>query len=92
MSDEKRKTITLSGNFIEITQDETDSEIQTDFETKPLTVKTNDIKKGTKIKSDQLGIQVNGIMADNNGLNISGNQKFTTNRSDYLKLYPPQEV
>ena len=49
MSDEKRKTITLSGNFIEITQDETDSEIQTDFETKPLTVKTNDIKKGTKI-------------------------------------------
>ena len=65
MSDEKRKTITLSGNFIEITQDETDSEIQTDFETKPLTIKTNDIKKATKIKSVQLGIPVSGIMADN---------------------------
>ena len=37
-------------------------------------------------------ISGDGIMADNNGLNISGNQKFTTNRSDYLKLYPPQEV
>ena len=51
MSDEKRNTITLSGNFIEITQDETDSEIQTDFETKPLTIKTNDIKKGTNYES-----------------------------------------
>ena len=65
MSDEKRNTITLSGNFIEITQDETDSEIQTDFETKPLTIKTNDIKKGTKIKSVQLGLSVSGVMADN---------------------------
>ena len=65
MSDEKRNTITLSGNFIEISDEELDSEIQTDFETKPLTIKTNDIKKGTKIKSVQLGIPVNGIMADN---------------------------
>jgi len=65
MTDKSKKAIVLSGNFIEITQDETDSEIQTDFETKPLTVKTNDIKKGTKIKSVQLGVPVNGVMADN---------------------------
>ena len=28
-------------------------------------IKTNDIKKGTKIKSVQLGLSVSGIMADN---------------------------
>ena len=65
MSDEKRKAIRLSGNFVEITQEEADSEIQENFETKPLTVKTNDIKKGTKIKSKQLGVPVTGIMLDN---------------------------
>ena len=65
MSDEKRKVIRLSGNFVEITQEEADSEIQENFETKPLTVKTNDIKKGTKIKSKQLGVPVTGIMLDN---------------------------
>jgi hypothetical protein len=30
-----------------------------------MNIKTNDIKKGTKIKSKQLGIPVTGIMADN---------------------------
>ena len=28
-------------------------------------IKTNDIKKGTKIKSVQLGLSVSGVMADN---------------------------
>ena len=30
-----------------------------------MNIKTNDIKKGTKIKSKQLGIPVTGVMADN---------------------------
>ena len=30
-----------------------------------MNIKTNDIKKGTKIKSKQLGVPVTGIMADN---------------------------
>ena len=65
MSDEKRKVIRLSGNFAETLEEGIDSEIQENSETKPLTVKTNDIKKGTKIKSVQLGLSVGGIMADN---------------------------
>ena len=65
MSDEKRKVIRLSGNFAETLEEGIDSEIQENSETKPLTVKTNDIKKGTKIKSVQLGLSVSGIMADN---------------------------
>jgi len=65
MSDEKRKVIRLSGNFAETLEEGIDSEIQENSETKSLTVKTNDIKKGTKIKSVQLGLSVGGIMADN---------------------------
>ena len=65
MSDEKRKVIRLSGNFAETLEEGIDSEIQENSETKSLTVKTNDIKKGTKIKSVQLGLSVSGIMADN---------------------------
>jgi hypothetical protein len=65
MSNEKRKVIRLSGNFAETLEEGIDSEIQENSETKPLTVKTNDIKKGTKIKSVQLGLSVSGIMADN---------------------------
>ena len=65
MSDEKRKVIRLSGNFIETSDEGIDSEIQENSETKSLTVKTNDIKKGTKIKSVQLGVPVTGIMLDN---------------------------
>jgi peroxiredoxin len=30
-----------------------------------MTIKTNDIKKGTKVKTAQLGALVSGIMADN---------------------------
>jgi hypothetical protein len=30
-----------------------------------MSIKTNDIKKGTKIKSKQLGVPVTGIMLDN---------------------------
>ena len=65
MSDEKRKVVRLSGNFVDTSEEGIDSEIQENFETKPLTVKTNDIKKGMKIKSVQLGIPVTGIMLDN---------------------------
>jgi hypothetical protein len=65
MSNEKRKVIRLSGNFAETLDEGIDSEIQENSETKSLTVKTNDIKKGTKIKSVQLGLSVSGIMADN---------------------------
>ena len=65
MSDEKRKVIRLSGNFIETLEEGIDSEIQENSETKSLTVKTNDIKKGIKIKSVQLGVPVTGIMLDN---------------------------
>ena len=65
MSDEKRKVIRLSGNFVDTLEEGIDSEIQENSETKPLTVKTNDIKKGTKIKSVQLGVPVTGIMLDN---------------------------
>ena len=65
MSDEKRKVIRLSGNFVETLEEGIDSEIQENSETKSLTVKTNDIKKGTKIKSVQLGVPVTGIMLDN---------------------------
>ena len=65
MSNEKRKVIRLSGNFAETLEEGIDSEIQENSETKSLTVKTNDIKKGTKIKSVQLGLSVSGIMADN---------------------------
>ena len=65
MSDEKRKVIRLSGNFEETLEEGIDSEIQENSETKSLTVKTNDIKKGTKIKSVQLGVPVTGIMLDN---------------------------
>jgi len=65
MTDKKRKVIRLSGNFAETLEEGIDSEIQENSETKPLTVKTNDIKKGTKIKSVQLGLSVSGIMADN---------------------------
>ena len=65
MSDEKRKVIRLSGNFVETLEEGIDSEIQENSETKPLTVKTNDIKKGAKIKSVQLGVPVTGIMLDN---------------------------
>ena len=65
MTDEKRKVIRLSGNFEETLEEGIDSEIQENSETKSLTVKTNDIKKGTKIKSVQLGVPVTGIMLDN---------------------------
>ena len=65
MSDEKRKVIRLSGNFVETLEEGIDSEIQENSETKCLTVKTNDIKKGIKIKSVQLGVPVTGIMLDN---------------------------
>ena len=65
MSDEKRKVIRLSGNFVETLEEGIDSEIQENSETKSLTVKTNDIKKGIKIKSVQLGVPVTGIMLDN---------------------------
>jgi len=65
MSDEKRKVIRLSGNFVDTLEEGIDSEIQENSETKPLTVKTNDIKKGIKIKSVQLGVPVTGIMLDN---------------------------
>ena len=65
MSDEKRKVIRLSGNFIETLEEGIDSEIQENSETKSLTVKTNDIKKGIKIKSVQLCVPVTGIMLDN---------------------------
>ena len=65
MTDKKRKVIRLSGNFAETLEEGIDSEIQENSETKSLTVKTNDIKKGTKIKSVQLGLSVSGIMADN---------------------------
>ena len=65
MSDKKRKVIRLSGNFIETLDEGIDSEIQENSETKSLTVKTNDIKKGIKIKSVQLGVPVTGIMLDN---------------------------
>jgi len=65
MTDKKRKVIRLSGNFAETLEEGIDSEIQENSETKSLTVKTNDIKKGTKIKSVQLGLSVGGIMADN---------------------------
>jgi len=65
MTDKKRKVIRLSGNFVDTLEEGIDSEIQENSETKPLTVKTNDIKKGTKIKSVQLGLSVSGIMADN---------------------------
>ena len=65
MSDEKRKVIRLSGNFVETLEEGIDSEIQENSETKCLTVKTNDIKKGIKIKSVQLGVPVTGVMLDN---------------------------
>jgi len=65
MTDKKRKVIRLSGNFVDTLEEGIDSEIQENSETKSLTVKTNDIKKGTKIKSVQLGLSVSGIMADN---------------------------
>ena len=65
MSDEKRKVIRLSGNFVDTLEEGIDSEIQENSETKSLTVKTNDIKKGIKIKSVQLGVPVTGIMLDN---------------------------
>jgi|TARA_R100000789_G_scaffold27784_1_gene30824 hypothetical protein len=65
MTDKKRKVIRLSGNFAETLEEGIDSEIQENSETKSLTVKTNDIKKGIKIKSVQLGVLVTGIMADN---------------------------
>lgn len=46
-------------------------------------MQTNDIKKGTKIKTNQLGVLVSGIMEDN----TKGNTRLITTKGSEVGLF-----